>query len=168
MIIETIKKTKYPTKNKIINCKVTPTKTDIKITKIWKKTIWKMPKNTEEKIKTIKILLQLLLRSHNMNTKIISKSRVPSPCYSKKYDTIILNNSSIISALHEMGHAIYGRSELKACSWSTKLFQESFQTAFRKLVWKGHMLIQKIDKKKKLQYHNYDKNTKTYTRNNSI
>ena len=141
MIIETIKKTKYPTKNKIINCKVTPTKTDIKITKIWKKTIWKMPKNTEEKIKTIKILLQLLLQSHSMNTRIIFESRVPTACYSKKYDTIILNDSSIISALHELGHAIYGRSELKACSWSTKLFQESFPIAFKKLRWEGHLLI---------------------------
>jgi hypothetical protein len=141
MATETIKKTKYPTKTTIINCKIVPTKTDIKMTKIWKETIWRMSKNTEEKIKTIKILLQLLSQSHNIKTRTIFKSKVPSACYSKKYNTIILNNCSIISALHEMGHAIYGKSELKACSWSIKLFQKSFPIAFKKLTWKGHLLI---------------------------
>ena len=142
MITKTItKKMKYPTKNEIINCKTIPTKTDIKITKAWKNILWKTPKNTEEKIKTIKILLILLLTSHNMKTKITFNPNLPSACYSKKHDTITLNNYSIISALHELGHAIYGSSELKACSWSIKLFQESFPIAFKKLKWKGHLLI---------------------------
>ena len=136
-------KTKYPTKDEITNCKITPTKHDIKITKIWKKTIWKMPKNTEEKIKTIKILLKLLSIDYNKNITIKFNPEIPSACYSKKYDTIILNNCSIISALHELGHAIYGKSELKACSWSTKLFQHSFPRAFNKLIWKGHQLVKK-------------------------
>lgn len=138
---EATKKTKYPTKNEITNCKTRPTKYDIETTIIWKKHMWQKTNNTEEKIKTIKNLLQLLLQTHNMDTRIIFKSRVPSACYSKKYDTIILNNSSIISALHELGHAIYGSSELKACSWSTKLFQESFPITFKKLKWRGHLLI---------------------------
>ena len=137
-----ITKKKYPTKNEIINCRTTPTKHDIKITKTWKKTIWKMPKNTEEKITTIIILLKLLSITHNKKTRIRFNPEIPSACYSKKYDTIILNNYSIISALHELGHAIYGNSELKACSWSTKLFQYSFPMAFDKLHWEGHQLKQ--------------------------
>lgn len=133
---------KYPTKNKITNCGITPTKTDIKITKIWKKTTWKIPKNTEEKIITIIILLKLLSANHNKKIKIKFNSKIPSACYSKKHKTIILNNHSIITALHELGHAIYGNSELKACSWSTKLFRYSFPVAFDKLHWEGHQLKQ--------------------------
>jgi len=134
-------KIKYPTKNEITSCKIMPTKTDIDITKFWKEIMWKIPKNTEEKIKTIKILLRLLANNHNKKTIIKFDPKLPSACYSKKYDTIILKDSSIISALHELGHAIYGSSELKACSWSIKLFQETFPKAFNKLIWKGHMLI---------------------------
>lgn len=139
----TTKKIKYPTKNKIINCKTIPTKNDIRTTTIWKKTLWKIPKNTEEKIEMIKILLKFLSENYNKNPKIKFDPKIPSACYSKKYDTIILNNYSIISALHELGHAIYGSSELKACSWSIKLFQASFPKAFKKLIWKNHMLVKK-------------------------
>lgn len=135
--------TKYPTKDEIINCKTTPTSHDIETTKIWKKTIWKKIKNKEEKIKTIKILLILLAKNHKITPNIKFCTTIPSPCYSKINDTILLNNYSIISALHELGHAIYGSSELKTCSWSIKLFQASFPRAFKKLVWKGHMLIKK-------------------------
>lgn len=133
---------KYPTKNKIINCKIIPTKIDIITTINWKKTLWKKQKNTKEKIKTIKILLILLSINHNKTIKINFDPNISSPCYSPIDKTITLNNYSIISALHELGHAIYGSSELKACSWSTKLFQESFPIAFKKLKWKGHLLIQ--------------------------
>jgi hypothetical protein len=137
------KKPKYPTKNEIIDCKTTPTKYDIKTTKKWKKDIWNKNEETKEKIERIKFLLEILLKKYNKKTTIKFNPKLPTACYSKKYDIIILNNCSIISALHELGHAIYGRSELKACSWSTKLFQYSFPIAFNKLTWKGHQLVKK-------------------------
>lgn len=135
------KKTKYPTKDEIISCRITPTKNDIKITRIWKKTMWKIPKNIEEKIKTIKILLILLSKTHNKKTTIKYNPEIQSAYYSKKYDLIVLNNHSIITALHELGHTLHGNSELKACSWSIKLFQASFPIAFKKLKWENHKLI---------------------------
>ena len=138
--MKTTKNQKYPTKDEIINCKTTPTKHDIEITKIWKKEMWKKHKHIKNKIEKLKILLFIIAKTHNKEIKIEFNPKIPSACYSKKYNTIILNNYSIISALHELGHAIYGKSELKACSWSIKLFRYSFPVAFDKLHWEGHQL----------------------------
>lgn len=56
--------------------------------------------------------------------------------------TIIMdgNRASIISALHELGHALYGTSEVDACAFSIKLFAKVFPTEYSKLEWHGHML----------------------------
>ena len=51
------------------------------------------------------------------------------------------NNPSILSTLHEFGHALHGSSELEACRWSVHLFMTCFPKAYSKLIWKGHMLI---------------------------
>lgn len=47
---------------------------------------------------------------------------------------------SIISCLHEIGHLIYGNSELKACTYSVGIFKECFPIEFSVLKWEGHML----------------------------
>lgn len=146
----TNKKTKYPTKNEIIKCKTEPTKSEIRITKHWKKTLWNKKLETEEKKTAITMLIMFITESHNNKNngtkyrpiKIRFNSKIPSSCYSKLYDTITLKDYSIISALHELGHAIHGNSELKACSWSIKLFRYSFPVAFDKLHWEGHQLKQ--------------------------
>lgn len=133
--------TKYPTKNEIILCKTIPTETDKNTIKSWKTIIWKRKENIPEKIKAIKILLIIMAENHkNITLKIKYRPQKSSACYIPKYNTIILKDCSIISALHELGHAIYGKSELKACSWSVKLFQHSFPVAFNKLHWEGHLL----------------------------
>lgn len=133
----------YPTKSQILKCLVVPTKYDIEITKAWKEIIWNKNDETKTKIQNIKVLLITILRYYNRKTIIKFNSKIPSAGYSQKNDTITLNNHSIITALHELGHAIYGNSETKACSWSIKLFQETFPIAFKKLKWNKHMLKQK-------------------------
>lgn len=47
---------------------------------------------------------------------------------------------SIISALHEFGHHLYGSSELKACRFSVHLFRTVWPKAYERLRWDGHML----------------------------
>lgn len=49
-------------------------------------------------------------------------------------------NISIISALHELGHSIFGASELSACAFSVGLFKECFPNEYANLIWDGHML----------------------------
>jgi len=58
-------------------------------------------------------------------------------------------NPSILSALHEFGHAIQPdgiskrEHELRACVFSIGLFRECFPREFARLEWKGHMLRRK-------------------------
>jgi len=52
-------------------------------------------------------------------------------------------NPSIVSTLHELGHHIEGRSELKACAYSVGMFKTCFPKAYEKLSWSGHVLAQK-------------------------
>lgn len=134
---------KYPTKSQILKCLVVPTKYDIEVTREWKELVWNKNDKEKTKIQNIKVLLITILRHYNRETTIKFNSKIPSARYSQKNDTITLNNHSIITALHELGHAIYGDSELKACSWSIKLFKETFPIAFKKLEWEKHMLKQK-------------------------
>ncbi len=63
--------------------------------------------------------------------------------YQPETQTIYLdrNNPSIVSTLHEFGHYLLGADELKVCRFSIWLFKECFPKAFKKLKWKGHMLI---------------------------
>jgi hypothetical protein len=48
---------------------------------------------------------------------------------------------SIISTLHELGHALNGPSELQACLFSVGLFKAAYPRAYARLVFKGHMLV---------------------------
>ena len=50
---------------------------------------------------------------------------------------------SIISTLHEIGHLIYGPSEIKACAYSYQLFSYVFPIECSNLQWDGHMLVKK-------------------------
>ena len=56
---------------------------------------------------------------------------------------IEVENPSIISTLHEIGHALLGPNELYACAWSTQYFKLCFPREYEKLKWEGHMLRKK-------------------------
>ena len=48
---------------------------------------------------------------------------------------------SIISTLHELGHALFGVSELAACSYSVQLFRAVYPRGYDRLTWQGHLLV---------------------------
>jgi len=65
-------------------------------------------------------------------------------CYQPSVNTIVLGpEPSIISTLHELGHAIFGASEKDACRFSVHLFRMIFPKAYDRLQWDGHMLKRK-------------------------
>jgi len=64
-------------------------------------------------------------------------------CYFPGERTIYIQGKSIITALHEFAHHIFGASETKACRWSVWLFKKVFPKSFEKLHFVGHMLVQK-------------------------
>lgn len=55
--------------------------------------------------------------------------------------TIYLSNLSIVTALHETAHHLYGKSERMACRWSIWLFKKIFPDEFSKLQFQGHLLV---------------------------
>lgn len=156
---------KYPTKKEILEKKMKFSKAEINYILKWKN-YWKITKkNKKLKIKMLKLLIEELnyIRKKEKIT-IQFDPRLYSACYIPQERTIILNNESIISALHEFAHSIYGASELKACAYSVHLFKATFPMAYKKLQWKGHQLFKlnkitdKSPKRKKYEQNNKHSN----------
>ena len=127
----TTMKPKYPTKNEILKHKTIITKEEINILQKWKK--------TKPTIKNLKQLITKLTKLHKLKIKTKYNSNKPAH-YNPTTKTINLNNFSIITTLHETGHAIHGQPEIKACAYSIQLFKKIFPKEYKKLKWIGHML----------------------------
>ena len=60
--------------------------------------------------------------------------------YSRGANVIILaGRLSVITFMHEWGHAVRGGSEFEACRWSLRLFRRCFPKSFARLRWEGHV-----------------------------
>lgn len=126
---------KYPTKEKIMATEVKFKKEVISYIKGWQKDKWSQNKNDE----SIYCLLTGLSQIYN---KPVCITNEPTDShYNSNTGTINLHNTSIITALHEFAHHLFGASELQACRWSVWLFKKTFPKSFAKLKWQGHMLI---------------------------
>lgn len=68
--------------------------------------------------------------------------KVTSSFYSRKSNFIFLMNESLITLLHEFGHA-RGFGEYKAVKFSVSLFKRVYPKQFDKLKPKNHMLVRK-------------------------
>jgi len=135
---------KYPTKEKILNKPLKHKREIIEAVKLWKKEYWKEAKtaNPREKFETLKLLLDNIAFTYDKPVNVEFIPEITSCCYNPRTQTIAINNTtSIISALHEMAHHLFGASELKACRWSIWLFKKTFPIAYSKLIWNKHMLI---------------------------
>lgn len=136
-------KTNYPTAEEIEHCRFRPSKGELGVAKEWKKFCKHMinKKESDERKSAIKNLCSNLLRTkryHYIDVQFVKN--IPSSCFLAGENKIWLKDTSIITALHETAHALYGPDELRACSWSTKMFQELFPEEYKELHWEGHML----------------------------
>ena len=147
----------YPTKEEIMNKKTTLLKEEIEYFKKWKNSHWKIAKRCQVQKELFKTLaLQFLIKEicliHRKSVPQINLNPIrKTASYNSKKNFITLNNTSIITALHELGHHLYGKDELLACAYSVHLFKIVFPMAFKKLRWEGHTLIStnKIERKPK-------------------
>lgn len=127
----------YPTKTEILAKPVRFRKETLERAKLWKQHCW--PKPTKD---NIEMLLHILNGSYSKPLIHIKwNPKLPSSYYNIPSQTIFLKDKSLLTALHELAHHLYGRSELTACRWSIWLFAKVFPKDFKKLTWKGHLLV---------------------------
>lgn len=142
-------RTRYPTKKEILKTgpMLDPGTQDMiaRVLRGWKRVEWPprgpatMPLLKRSAINKLTRILNAIFGKHVL---LIYVEEAPSCCYMRLLNTIVLNKSlSIISFLHEYGHALYGNSELKACRFSVHLFKDAFPKSYAKLQWRGHMLV---------------------------
>lgn len=133
----------YPTKKEILEKKITLKKESLLTLKNWKKKYLKEwnKKKEDQKLYELEILIKEMNKTNNgKKIKIILEEEY---AYYPQTKTITQNKykPSIISSLHELAHHLYGDSELIACTWSIKHFMTIFPKQFKKLKWKGHLLV---------------------------
>lgn len=132
----------YPTKDQILSTSPGNIKEDIAIVSEWKSLNYKGWKDKTIKEKhqgLIRLIQELsLLHGHPCNIQINT-----SDYYDPETHTININDTkpSIVSALHEFGHHMFGESELKACSYSVWIFKTVFPKVFSQLKFEGHKIV---------------------------
>lgn len=149
---------KYPTKELIQEYEITMKKDFLDIIRLWKNqhfdNKWGNDDN-ETKINKLIILMEEVTKGIKCHypefypdKEIVPETKAKHYCmfFSEDKSKIKIGldnqNPSIISTLHELGHAFLGFNELKACVFSQAIFHKVFPCQFNKLIWKGHLLKQ--------------------------
>jgi hypothetical protein len=69
-----------------------------------------------------------------------------SSCIPSTRTIILRGRLSVITALHEVAHLLYGSSEYTACAWSLRLFRDCFSKSWERLGFTGHMAVRSVSK----------------------
>ena len=161
-VLQIQNKTLYPSKQEIINHPKLITQNQIYSLQRWKNNYYIKSydriqwsgQSIEEKNKALSMLLRLYITGtiYNTHKAVEDVERKFTNQYATDLEshTLYFNEvaPSIISTLHEVGHLIYGPSELKACAYSYQLFNAVFPTECASLEWCGHMLVKKQQTKR--------------------
>jgi len=129
----------YPSMNEILAEKPEIIPEIIQTVQKWKETEfngWPTFSNSK-KLNKLRLLMEKIIPTLNYsfeNAFYYACNRQNRIIYSNQ------NNPSIISSLHEVGHALFGPSELKACRFSIWIFKDLFPKSFNKLKTDKHML----------------------------
>ena len=131
----------YPTKEEILAEPITEYRDEsIKTLSSFKRK-WKVCSNKEEQFYCLKELVTELSAQYNVSPTTEMGEQY---CFKPTANILCFGpQPSIISTLHELGHAIYGASEKDACRFSVHLFKKVFPKAYERLEWDGHMLKRK-------------------------
>lgn len=141
-------KAQYPTKDEILDGEVKFRKETTAIMESWKDWVWDTAKDRgdDAKMRAIRALLSELAESYGKPEPKVDW--IPEESNNGTYlDGVItlLGTPSIVTALHELAHHLFGAGEKQATRWSVWLFKRTFPKAFRRLKWKGHLVIPKND-----------------------
>jgi len=117
----------------------------IREVKEWKRALWREVKSgdrLEDKFQALKILIEKISDHYEKGRPLVSfKPTLQGGTHNPATHEIIIGKElSIITALHELAHFLFGADEEKACRWSVWLFKKTFPKAFSQLEWEGHLL----------------------------
>jgi hypothetical protein len=132
--------TKYPTKEEILGKPMKFKEGLMDALKTWKECSWAAREKFGEESALIELAESLSLIYYK-EVEVHFLPQLTTCYYQPKERRILMNSYSIISLLHEYGHAIFGTSELTACRFSVHIFKNLFPRAYAKLKWNGHMLV---------------------------
>lgn len=117
----------------------------IRTLKLWKKCWYKKWKElrTEEKLQRLFLLVEVIWELDESNV-LNSTEFADYYAWNPVTKTLLMDTErpSIISTLHEIGHSLYGKSELEACRFSVWCFKTVFPKSFNSLKTERHMLKQ--------------------------
>jgi len=136
----------YPSSDEIKNALLT-TNVDLYLpaVKEWKKRYynkkWGAMNELRKTLSLVCLIQEISLISSNPNIKYVFGDEYHYN--TAKNEIMVSLNPSILSTLHEVGHALWGDSELDACRFSIAIFKEIFPKEYSRLVWDGHMLKNK-------------------------
>lgn len=136
----------YPTREEILAYRPNAPPQILDYVLAWKADIWLPLGRTKSNPSKFIAIQSLILWIAGFYASPVRVKYCPNdprgPCYEIKEKRIILTDPpSIISGLHELGHHLFGLSELDACGFAVHLFKDAFPKAFAKLDWNGHMLV---------------------------
>jgi len=140
-------KPRYPTPQQIMRKPIKFKPQTIQLTKDWKHHFfteqWKHLSSTEQ-FTHIAQLVHALAKVVYRKPLSCVITNTAFACYNHITKTIHLGPvPSIISALHELAHHLFGDNELVACRFSIHLFKKCFPKQFNTLEWQGHLLVKK-------------------------
>jgi len=93
----------------------------------------------EERLEKVQNLYRALAAAYGVEVPTVVHNPGAPDCYSPTLHRIRLSNLSVVTALHEFGHAL-GKDEEQTCRWSINLFRRFFPRAYSRLIPVGHML----------------------------
>jgi hypothetical protein len=96
----------------------------------------------EERATKFAALHAELCRIYGLDTRLSQRSwrRIDVACYVPSADRIVLPRLSVVTYLHELGHA-RGWDERQTCKWSINLFRRIFPRSYARCRHRGHMLV---------------------------
>lgn len=137
----------YPTPDEIMSDPPTHKPSVIAFLKQWKRSTWRAAKESGSemiKYEALATMIRGIAEIYRRPVEVGYNSELGSACYVPMQHKVVLNKRlSIITALHELAHHLFGTSETKACRWSVHLFKKTFPRAFSRLEWRGHLLVKR-------------------------
>lgn len=141
---------RYPTANSIMNNLIIPFTDEVKLINEfiegrnnYQEKAERLGEASEELTRTADFI-KFFLENRKKETTVYFGKEAFGNAYIHNHDQIHIQKPDLIIGLHEVGHAIYGESELMACIFSTSLILATKKMKNKTPIFINHKLINQI------------------------